>query len=427
MRRRWVFCSLILLLLYASSAEASAMLCFHVNGLSILTDENGHEQISAGEYDDIFTVREGQLFAAGNDGRYGLVDATGTRLGDIAFSMIDDQTDALIYREGALYGAMDAQGHALIPVRWTQLTVDGRGGFLALESDPFDEQSDEILHIDSTGKARRTGVFTMSGLQRVSCDRMVYLSEGGTWGAINGYGAVAIQPQWRYLGAFQSNTAKATGPEGVGMIDTLGRSVIQTVYRWLERGLGFVVAWDGEGVDVFGPRGGARRCRLRGRAGEIAVVGSCVWICRGERTFLYDLEGRLLKQSTAGSTFAPGTRGQIILCEGEWGETGQRLLNSDGTTASSAFQQLLPLCTERYAYMRMRGIRYDSAELGDPQTSWDYEGRTYGLVDRNGRILLPADYVEIRALSEDRLLLIGEDTATLADRNGRAIKTWPLS
>jgi hypothetical protein len=45
-------------------------------------------------------------------------------------------------------------------------------------------------------------------------------------------------------------------------------------------------------------------------------------------------------------------------------------------------------------------------------------------MDSRGRILISARYREIRALSSDRLLLIGDDRVQVADRNGVVMKTW---
>ena len=97
---------------------------------------------------------------------------------------------------------------------------------------------------------------------------------------------------------------------------------------------------------------------------------------------------------------------------------------ADGSKASGLFQQLLPLCAERYAFLEMQGEAYESDALGRPQIAWNYGDCRYGLMDSRGRILTSARYREIRALNGDRLLLIGDDRVQLADRNGVVMKTW---
>jgi hypothetical protein len=120
----------------------------------------------------------------------------------------------------------------------------------------------------------------------------------------------------------------------------------------------------------------------------------------------------------------PGSRGQLIASNGAWGEKCQWLVNPDGSKASGMFQQLLPLCAERYAFLEMAGEAYDSVVLGRAQMAWNYGNCRYGLMDARGRILIRARYREVRALSSDRLLLIGDDRVQIADRNGVVMKTW---
>ena len=74
--------------------------------------------------------------------------------------------------------------------------------------------------------------------------------------------------------------------------------------------------------------------------------------------------------------------------------------------------------------MEIEGRSYFSAELGDLQKSWDYTTVRYGLIDDRGRVLLPARYQEIRALGDDRLLLVNVGVVSLCDRNGTVLKTW---
>ena len=67
---------------------------------------------------------------------------------------------------------------------------------------------------------------------------------------------------------------------------------------------------------------------------------------------------------------------------------------------------------------------YTSADLDRVQTSWDYDGARCGLMDARGAVLVPAQYREIRALSEDRLLMTGDGEALLSDLDGHVVKRW---
>ena len=414
---------LILLCALTGAAHAST-LCVNAPGVVALTDNRGVEIIENGRFESMFTVRDGALYAAGRRGAYRLYDAGGQPLGDVEFSMIDDVGDTLLFRQGELYGAMRPTGELLLPARWTQLTPNGAGGWLALESDPLDEQADEIIHIDGQGGARPTGVYCAGGLSRVSGSRMPFVNGDGRYGALDDGGAIAVEPAWLYMGEYANGLAKVAGLEGMGVIDGGGRAVIAPGFRWLERSAAMIAAWDGENVEIYGPGGGRRRARLSGKVREVALVGDCLAVIYDGRTCLYDANGKMLCQSNGIVCYAPGTRGQLVASDGAWGEKCQYLVNPDGSKASGAFRQLLPLCAERYAFMEMTGEAYESEVLGAVQTAWDYSTCRYGLMDARGRILLSAKYREIRALSSDRLLLIGEDRTQISDRNGVVMKTW---
>ncbi len=423
LKRIAMFAVAMLALSDAARAEA---LCINAPGVVALTDAAGAELIENNRFEAVFTVREGELYAAGSRGSYHLYDADGQPVGDKSFSMIDDAGDCLVFRQNGLYGAMDGAGNVLLAPQWTQLTCDGEGGWLALDGDPLDEQPDGILHLAPDGVATATEAYTANGLSRVSCGRMPFMDGDGAYGAVNAEGEIVIEPVWRYIGPFVEGTAKAAGPEGLGLIDGDGHEVIPPVYRWLERGEGFIAAYDGDGVDVFSAHGSERLFRVPGPVLEVSVAGGCLCAAYEDRVCLYDGDGAMLAEAEAGTTYSEGTRGQLIASEGPWGEAGQWLVDPDGSAASGRFRQLLPLCPGRYAFMEIEGRSYYSAELGGLQKSWDYTTMRYGLIDDGGRVLLPARYREIRALGDERLLLVGDGdgAVSLCDRDGVVLKIW---
>lgn len=422
MRRRTAICTAVLFML-AYGAQAST-LCVNAPGVVVLADDRGTEKTENGRFESAFVVRKGALFAAGRKGAYSLFDAEGQPMGDVQFSMIDDTGESLVFSSGHLFGAMSSKGKILLEARWTQLTPNGSGGWLALTGDPLDEQADEIIQIDGTGAEKKTGVFCTGGLSRISDGRMPFMDQEGRYGALDADGAIAVSPVWQYMGAYSNGLAKVAGPEGMGLIDISGRTVIAPTLLWLERSPAMIAAWDGANLDIYGPRGGQRKARLSGKIREIALAGDDLVVNYEGRTCLYDANGRLLSQDNGSVCYTAGTRGQLIASNGQWGEKCQWLVNPDGSKASGLFQQLLPLCAERYAFLEMRGEAYESEVLGQSQTAWNYGECRYGLMDGRGRILTSAKYRQIRALSGDRLLLIGDERVQIADRNGVVMKTW---
>ena len=422
MHRRTAICTALLFML-AYGAQAST-LCVNAPGVVVLADDRGTEKTENGRFESAFVVRKGALFAAGRKGAYSLFDAEGQPMGDVQFSMIDDNGESLVFSSGHLFGAMSSEGEILLEARWTQLTPNGSGGWLALTGDPLDEQADEIIQIDGTGAEKKTGVFCTGGLSRISDGRMPFMDQEGRYGALDAGGSIAVSPVWQYMGAYSNGLAKVAGPEGMGLIDISGRTVIAPTLLWLERSPAMIAAWDGTNLDIYGPRGGQRKARLSGKIREIALAGDDLVVNYEGRTCLYDANGRLLSQDNGSVCYTAGTRGQLIASNGQWGEKCQWLVNPDGSKASGLFQQLLPLCAERYAFLEMEGEAYESEALGQSQTAWNYGECRYGLMDGRGRILTSAKYRQIRALSGDRLLLIGDERVQIADRNGVVLKTW---
>ena len=410
------------LLALSGTAQASGCLCLSSPEVTALVDGQGKTLVDTGDMEAAFTVREGALYAAGRKGDYRLYDAGGHALGEVSFGMIDDQGDCLIFRSGARYGAMDASGAVLVPPEWTQLTSDGAGGFLALETDPLDERPDELVHIDGEDRAVRTGVYTACALSRVSCGRMPYMDEQGRYGAVDAMGNAVIGAQWLYVSAFDRDVASVTGSEGMGLIDRDGAQVLPPVYRHLERGEAMIVACSDSGVEVWSADGSRLLYAIDGE--DVALVGDCLCALGSERVRLYDASGTILADESAPTRFTPGVGGQLIASDGAWGEACQWLVNPDGGTASGRYQFILPLCDGRYAWMRMDGARYYSDILEGIQTSWNYDSARWGLLDGEGNELLPAEYLEIRHLGGERLMLRQAGVTILADLEGKEIKRW---
>ncbi len=413
---------LVMVLALLGAARADGPVCVCVSGVACLVDEDGQTLLEG--FEDAFPVRQGALYAAGSKGDYRLYDAQGLPVGDVEFAMAQDAGDCLIYRQGGLYGAMDETGSVILPAEWTQLIYAGAGGFLALNSDPLDETPDEILRVDVFGWVTPTGVYTDSGLAPMESGR-ARVAVNGRAGAVDAVGNPAVPMKWLGLApSFENGLAVATAESGTGLIDVNGDAVIPAVYDWVERGDGIIAALDASGVDVFSADGKTIIYSVDGENLEALVAGSRLLVRDGENARLYDETGAVIGEYAPGFGCAAGLNGQLIAWEGEWGETRAWLMNPDGSASSGRYQHILPLIGGRYAFAKMRGATYYSAELGRIQTSWDYDSLRLGLLDESGAELLNADYRDIRALGEDRLLLISDDEVKLADLNGRAIRTW---
>ncbi len=416
------------LMLITCAAFATGPVCVSAPGIAALVDDQGNDLVESGLFERVFAVREGELFAAGDRNGYRLFDAEGRPVTDQTFSMISDAGDCLIFRRGDCFGAMDCSGGTIVEPEWTQLVCDGAGGFLALDSDPLDDRPDEIVHIDGAGDVRRTGVRCAGGLEVFHDGRMPFRASDGRFGAVDPTGACVIPARWRYIGAFIGGVAAAADDGGHGVLDARGNAVVPMRYEWLDRGATMIVGLDAaSGIDVYAADGSRLLYSLPGTGLQAALVGDYLAVADAAQSRLYDASGAQLCIASAEAAFYPGVGGQFISSDGVWGEPCQRLMGPDGTEIAAGFQRLLPLCAGRYAWMRLPGVKYYSDDLGRLQTSWNYDGLRWGLADNAGNKLTDAAYLEIRALGADRLLLLTEDEAILADADGAEIRRWPLA
>ena len=423
---RRVIIMVLALMTALSAALAEAPYCVVAGGVAVLADADGNALIPPGSCEDIFPVVEGSLYAAGETGSYALVDAEGRPLTDQRYGMFSAAGDMIVFRRGWHYGAMDRRGSVCVDPVWTQLTRDGRGGWLALAGNAIDENVDGLFHLDANGNAEETGVSVLGLLRGVCGDRMACCGADGLWGYVDGLGREAIPYQWRAAGDFQDGRAIVAGEDGCGVIDADGQAIIEPEYAFIARVGDRFAALDGTGsVALFDAETGAFQRSVGEGVAGMAVSGGAM-ILFGDETRLVDAEGTELCSLSAEGTFSEGADGQFIATDGEWGAEASWIVNPDGAQATGKYQRLLRLCADRYAFVTMKGETYRSDALNETRMRMDYDTPRYGMIDGAGRTCLPAEYRMIRALDDRRLLLMTDAEVCLADRDGAVIASWPV-
>ena len=415
---------LTLLILALSSAARAGTLCVSLPEFCALIDDQGGEIIPVGRLDALFELIPGALYAGGSAGAYSLYDAQGDRVSGRVFSMICADGDGLIFVEDGLFGCMNEMGEVVVSPEWTQLIAAG-DGWLALDQDPLDDQSDELLRIEADGEVVNTGVFVSGGLSRMRCGRMPYRTSDGRCGAVDAMGRAVISPQWRYIGPFIDELALVTGDDGRGLIDVDGTIVIEPDYAWLDRNELMILGQRSDGgADVYDARTAELLCVLPGPLRSVGLAGSCVCAWSEGASYLYSAEGRRLIMASVQAAFSPGAGEQVIVSDGAWGEACAYAVNPDGTVLPGRYQRLMPLGESLYAYMVMDGAEYYSAELRAFQKSWDYDSQRYGLMSAAGEILTDAVYRQILPIGGNRLLLLDDEAVRLADLEGGVLRKW---
>lgn len=410
----------------ASVASAEGELCISTDLATALLSVDGDEIIPPGSYEDIFTVADGQLYALGAktaDGiRYALSSASGKVLTDFAYSMFSASEDGVIFAQDGLFGAMDLQGEILLPAQYTQLAAAGDGRFLAMTTDPFDDDADEIFLLNANGEMQSTQVRSSEGLSAFSEELMPWQdSDSKLYGYLAADGSIAVEAKLETAGRFENGAARVSVDGKLGLIDPNGSWLIEPEYDYLETGNGVTVGLIGrEQFVVFG-KDHKELFRVEGAGLEVALVGEKPILQRNGMLEVYDLSGQVIFEIHQSAQLLPGLDGQMILVDGDWGADCVSLVGSDGTRGERLDQYLIALDGGRYAFVRMNVASYYSEALEEIRYSCDYDTLRCGMIDSDGNEILPAEYLEICSLGHGRYLAVAENSLQVTDGDGETL------
>ena len=411
-------------LLGMGAARAEALLCVSAEDCAALLTVDGREIIAPGEWSDVFCLTAGR-YALGcqteSGFRYALCDGEGLLITSADYEMLSAAGDVILFRQNGLYGAMDVEGKQLVNAEYTQLTAAG-DGFLAMTDDPFDEDADEIFRVTSDGEVFSTGVSSDEGLSSLSDDRMPFQNpRNERYGYINSQGEVVIEAQFETADAFEGGIARASTDGLLGVIDADGEWQIEPKYDYLEIGDGVIVGLSGHECAIVFDMECRERFRVEGSKLEAAVVGSFPVLLEGDVLRVYTAQGDELFETDTQTKLTVGLDGQLILSDGDWSASCVSLVSPEGVRAERTDQHLIPLSDGRYAFVKMNVAAYYSEELDEVRHSTDYDSLRCGMIDSAGNEILPAEYLEIRALGENRFLAIAEEGLRVVDGDGNVI------
>lgn len=424
-RRAMLFLALYLIF---SGAAAEERLCVVTDDLAALLDRDGAEIIPPGVYDDLFSVVDGTLYAAGEPGAYALCDAFGRLLTEPAYEMFSAMDDVVLFRQDGLFGAMTMEGEILQSAQWTRLVPTADGRFFALRTNPLDDSADVVWMLSPNEEPVSTGVRTASGLAPLADDRMPFRApDTELFGYLDSNGRVTIPAQYDYAGSFEDGLARASMDGKFGIISVDGSWIIRPEYDFLELGDGIFVGLSGrELCVVYDAANCVERFRVEGVNLRVAAVGSHPIVVDDSGMSLYSADGELLLRTAANSTIAPGAEEELILSDGDWGSHCVVIIHPDGTLSERRDQHLLPLDENRYAFMTMTVATYYSDALQSIRYSCDYDSMRFGMMDAAGNEIIPAEFTEIRRLALYRYLTIAPDFLRVIDENGNVLWQYEL-
>lgn len=418
---------MILAILFLSVCSAEELLCINGQDFAALLKQDGEEVIAPGFYDDVFCVVPGELYAAGfsigDEMLYDLCDTDGNIIGDQPRNMFDASGNAVVFRQGSMFGAVGADGEELIQPVYTQLVGNGADGFYGFVSDPNDDHSDEILLIDSSGEMRSTGIFSAEGLSEPVDGRMPFRSpDTEKYGYLDTHGNVAVNAELDYADTFQNGMARAAREGLFGVISPSGEWLVPPKYRYIEIGAKIILGVQGREVCVVWDAATcAELFRLESSCNKATLAGDRIVIDDGASVRVYKSDGVLLLEADASATVTVGAKDQLILADGDWGSVCTAVMNDDGTGLQRRDQHVLVLDDSRYAFMTMDVAMYNSQALGEKRYSCDYDSIRYGMMDQNGVEILPAEYFEIVRVGNGRYLTTALDGYRVVNEHGEVI------
>lgn len=412
----------------AEAVSGEPLLCLAMEGMTALLTNRGETVIPPGVYDALFALEENTLYAGGNDTgeglRYALLDATGTPLTEPTYEMLAMDGQSVIFRKNGLYGVMSREGQELIAAEWTAIVDNRQGGWLALMSDPWDDYGDAVYLLEPGQEPMESGVVLNGSLQPFGAGRMPFQDPATElYGYLDAHGKIAIEAQYDHAEAFVNELALASMEGSLGVIDSKGTWRIRPEYDFLERGEGIFVGLAGRSFCVvFDEYTTELLFRVRGSDLQVAVMGSYALVLEDDSVRAYTREGIPMAEVAADATIQLGVDGQLMVFEGEWGTQCTSILDDSGERLERRDQYLIPLGNGRYAFMKMDVAAYNSDVLGEIRYSCDYDSMRFGMMDWSGKEILPAEYLEIRPLSENRYITVTEDSLQMVDEN--AVLLW---
>lgn len=415
-----IFAVLLALLVPIGAAQA-ASIAVAFTDTAALIDAEGAQVLAPGLYATIFALdEEGNYFCGGVEGEngfsYALLDAQGNALTGTDYEMLSYRDGYVLFLQDGLYGAMLPDGEVVVSAAYTQLVTNGQGGFLALNTDCFDDQPDGLYLLDAQGNSTATGVKTVGMLDQDFREGLMPLlsAENNLYGYVDASGQWAVRPQFAYASSFLNGRAVASLSTGYGLIDLTGNWVLTPKYATLvyDDAKLAVAVQDDSPVLGFDPLSGAERFRIEGEAAFVSVYDGMIQVFDGQHATLYDYDGNRIYEGSPAASYAAGVAGDYILSDGQWGAECAYILDAAGTVQAGPYKALFPLFSldgkGYYCFMTFDAQRIYDEALDVEYYEWDESSVRYGVIDEAGNTCIEARFEELWSVGSADLMLARE-------------------
>ncbi len=408
----------------------SALAAIAVNGtLSALIGENGVAIVEPGEYQEIFDVHSGELFAAMDDssGSYLLISSTGEVLSGADYSYFEEIDGGILYAKGSKYGVMDAEQNDIVPCEYTWIVPNGNGEYLALRTDIWDDSPDGVYLIDKTGYVSPTGVKVAQFLMPFNNGLTPAMStENGRYGYLDIEGHWALRPQYAYAEDFVNGLAIASLDSGFGVINERGDWVITPKHDYVSMGtnensiimgVNFdndVVVYDASTFDeIF-------TYDAHTYGAYVVGGGDVVFVYADDGVSAVDVNGNVIMKLQPDALIVAGGENHLIVFDGEWGGENAYVCDLNGSKVMPPRQNIMYLGE----FGGMSYFVFDAFDVEESEAKdivWYSDTIMCGLMDENGREILPAEYTLITSPAEGYIFAEKNDGMYLYDMQANEI------
>lgn len=352
-------------------------------------------------------------------------ELTWLRDGSIAFEVPGNRD--------TLAGVMDAKGHVLIPPKYGSITSMTEGRWLATMPEAADERY-AVVTVGADGTETDTGLhISYPYLPRNAtepCPIEGALEAGRRTVYVGAEGKMAFHRSFGGGNPFYGSLAVVEDEDGYGLIDRKGQFVVPAEYNYIQCDTSVE-------PKVYAAERGVELTLIDAMTGEMlmrrdfapAEYISCnlsmpgmVWVYAGKTLYALALDGTELGAFHEGEDLyyqavkcAPDAL-RAIESVGTWPDQRARLMDGQGQPLSAAYRFITELLWQngagRYVYALMPDTEKQKA------TNWRHW--RYGVIDENGRELLPPVYLDyIQALSPDRYWVTTADRTGMIDGSGK--------
>lgn len=397
-----------------------------INGKYGFIDKEGNEVISP-VFEKAYAF-EGDLAMVKTDGKVGFVDKSGNMVIPPAYDSVSANWNTGVWREGYAVvkvanktGLIDRKGNTVIPPVYddVEFFATRASGILTIGEETYYEIS---------VKPHATGIISSKGLiVEPEYDKISPYSEGlsaakknGKWGYLDTEGHVALPFEYDNASSFKGNYARVTKDTRTFVIDRAGHEICDKVeelrfgcddplegffagkkdgkYGLLDDKGNFILPCEFDGIERWG-------------------VTPLIQVCKDNKYGVYDLSGKEVIKIDFDILHDPRSEGTPVTIssvvwenEGVVNAEGKFILNPDEFSSCSVEESAgVIVATDRSGKVGL--YSYDGSVIkasvadringfSDNGTAVAKKDDLYGMLDRDGNWVIPAEYEGLDKMSE---------------------------